>query len=566
MRRMLIALLSIVALVASMIGLSVGMAAPASADEGIVVTPSSIDPGDTPALVQVDLSGLATGTWVGGFPYKIRFNGFTGPATTFCMDIASATNPGELGMSMPLPTKGGSATSNCSMTGDTVQFHYQPAPSAEAIASRTITLYGLLTAPSAGAYFVDLLNGSNQVITSTRVGVGPCPAGDVVPAAPAAPAVITIDFDGNGGTCTTTKVTGFEGTWANAPTDSVCTRDGYLLGSFNTSADGSGLSIPVGGNLNLTGDNRLFAQWLSADAPVLTPGAPTDVVATSLWNRVQVNWTAPVNQGTTPVINYLVNAHPGASVCITSVAKDRKPTQCSFNGQLTAGTKYTFTVSALNYGGWGDTSIASAPASPQSLRITKHKRSKVFLSRDSKVDVGGIAPGYAARTKVTPWVKVGDTGTWVAQKGSLATVNASGKFGWGARFQRNAASQSIYVKFTVDGTNFSNIVQIRPSGASTSVKQIYIVRKDREIAPSGRQYVVATAQTHGFKKGEQLAVWLKWGSGTFAKSPGSLKVAADGTVGLRIPVATRNRSESVTLYIASQDDQVKSNVATESAP
>ena len=231
-----------------------------------------------------------------------------------------------------------------------------------------------------------------------------------------------------------------------------------------------------------------------------------------------------------------------------------------------AGTKYTFTVSALNYGGWGDASSASAPASPQSLGITSYRRSKVFLSRDSKVDVGGIAPGYPARTKVTPWVKVGDAGTWVAQKGSLATVNASGKFGWGARFQRNAASQSIHVKFTVDGTNFSNIVQIRPSGASTSVKQIYIVRKDREIAPNGRQYVVATAQTHGFKKGEQLAVWLKWGSGTFAKSPGSLKVAADGTVGLRMPVATRNRSESVTFYIASQDDQVKSNVATESAP
>ena len=564
MRRMLIALLAVVAMVASMIGLSVGMAAPASAIETISVTPSPYL--DAAAPLDVTINGFPTMVLNNYYVYFLDFNNMTGSNTgNVCPTFALVGGAGT-------PTPNGSPGANVAnptlpacewVSGTRFRFVYSDATGLNATSQVKITFPALTVAPPAsGQYNVIFTAGALGQYPLDSICIGNCPTGYV---APVAPAVITIDFDGNGGTCSTTKVTGYATTWANAPTDSVCTRDGYLLGSFNTSADGSGLTIPVGGNLNLTGDNRIYAQWLSPDAPIRTPGAPTDVVATSLWNRVQVNWTAPSDQGTTPVLNYLVNAHPGAKVCITSVVKDKKPTQCSFNGQLTAGTKYTFTVSALNFGGWGDASSASAPASPQSLGITSYKRSKVFLSFDSKVDVGGIAPGYPARTKVTPWVKVGDTGTWVAQKGSLATVNASGKFGWGARFKRNAASQAIYVKFTVDGTNFSNIVQIRPSGASTSVKQINIVRKDREIAPNGRQYLVATAQTHGFKKEERLAVWLKWGSGTFAKSPGSLKVAADGTVGLRIPVATRNRSESVTFYIASQNDEVKSNVVTESA-
>lgn len=575
MRRKLVSLATLVALLGAGLAGAVVVAPSASAVETITSSPASYDP-TLPVTITVDgFPNMAPGF---GYVYWLDFQNVTGAVTNtgastgvFGSQVDCAVQTGVTfatvaGPGSPVPNGQSAAppsTNGCEWISPTkFTFSYSGTAALDNTSQVSITFpAGSFTLPAGGQYGVNFTAGAAQQWQLSYACWGNCPVGGSN-----SPPQVTLGINGNGGTCSESALTGTLDTWTKAPGSSLCTRSGFVYMGLNTSADGSGIQVPFAGDVYFAGDNTLYAIWYDPQANNTAPGAPTNVVATSLWNRIQVNWTAPVDHGSTQIFNYLVQASPGAQVCITSVARDRKPTQCSFNGVLTAGKKYTFTVSALNYDGWGDQSIASAPASPQGLRITGYKRSKVFLSSDSKVDVGGVAAGYASRTKVTPWVKVGESGAWVAQKSSPATVNGSGKFAWSARFKKNASSQNIYVKFTADGTNFTNVIQIRPSGSATSVKQIYIVRKDREVLPLGRQRLRATAQTHGFKKGDPLEVWLKWGAGTFEKAAGPVKVAADGTVTLNMPIASRYRGDSVKFYFASPDGQVKSNEATETAP
>ena len=194
--------------------------------------------------------------------------------------------------------------------------------------------------------------------------------------------------------------------------------------------------------------------------PVFPAAAPTDVVATSGWNKVTVDWKAPTYTGSFPITNYLVQASPGGQVCITRLT-DPKLNQCTYTN-LTPGTNYTFTVQALNGAGWGDRSAPSNVASPQDLKIASYKRTKLnfFLGGGSKVNVSGSAAGFANGTRITPWLMWGNSGTWEEQKNSGLTAQG-GKFSWERKFSKNKNSQSLSVKFTI-GPDTSNVISMGP--------------------------------------------------------------------------------------------------------
>ena len=194
--------------------------------------------------------------------------------------------------------------------------------------------------------------------------------------------------------------------------------------------------------------------------PVFPAAAPTDVVATPGWNKVTVDWKAPTYTGSYPITNYLVQASPGGQVCITRLT-DPKLNQCTYTN-LTPGTNYTFTVQALNGAGWGDRSAPSNVASPQNLKITSYKRTKLnfFLGGGSKVNVSGSAAGFANGTRITPWLMWGNSGTWEEQKNSGLTAQG-GKFSWERKFSKNKNSQALSVKFTI-GPDTSNVVSMGP--------------------------------------------------------------------------------------------------------
>ena len=79
-----------------------------------------------------------------------------------------------------------------------------------------------------------------------------------------------------------------------------------------------------------------------AFASVTAPGAPTGVGAIPGNGSVRVSWTAPVNDGGSPITQYIVTSSPGTRICATRGTKF-----CTVN-RLTNGTSYTFWVNAYN--------------------------------------------------------------------------------------------------------------------------------------------------------------------------------------------------------------------------
>lgn len=197
-------------------------------------------------------------------------------------------------------------------------------------------------------------------------------------------------------------------------------------------------------------------------APPTPPGPPLDVVAKAGWQKVTVDWDPPANQGTYPVMNYRVQASPGASVCL-SRSTDEKLTQCTFTG-LDPGTPYTFTVQGLSGGGWGAQSAPSNAATPYELKITASDRKKLTFRRvslGSEVSARGAAFGYPAGTRITVFVREGDSGQWVEQKRSTLTSDATGNFSWKRKFSKSKDGTAISVQFAI-GADRSNPVRLPP--------------------------------------------------------------------------------------------------------
>ena len=80
--------------------------------------------------------------------------------------------------------------------------------------------------------------------------------------------------------------------------------------------------------------------------PAGRPGAPRNVTATPNGTTALVAWTAPLDDGGSPVTGYTVTASPGGASCTDT------GTSCTVTG-LVPGTTYTFTVVATNaHEGW----------------------------------------------------------------------------------------------------------------------------------------------------------------------------------------------------------------------
>ena len=84
-----------------------------------------------------------------------------------------------------------------------------------------------------------------------------------------------------------------------------------------------------------------------AGATVTVPGAPTGVVAAAVRDRneVVVSWTAPANNGGSPISSYTVTASPGGKTCTATIF-----VSCTVR-DLDFGSNYTFTVIASNSAG-----------------------------------------------------------------------------------------------------------------------------------------------------------------------------------------------------------------------
>ncbi len=193
----------------------------------------------------------------------------------------------------------------------------------------------------------------------------------------------TLDGSGNGSCSITEPMTG--------PTVFTATYSGD--GNYNPSSTGAGTSVTVG-----PGD----------------PGVPTGVTAVPGNGQATVSWTAPSDDGGSPITSYSIGVTPTGGPTVTYVDSSGvlhvqgDSVQTTFGG-LTNGVSYTFTVAATTTGGTSAASDASAAVAPsaQDALVTSS-------------DVGAFVPGRSFSIPLTA------TGPTAPTKASAAWFSAVG--------------------------------------------------------------------------------------------------------------------------------------------
>lgn len=107
---------------------------------------------------------------------------------------------------------------------------------------------------------------------------------------------------------------------------------------------------------NISGTGPASAPT-NAVTPATVPGPPTGVTGAPGNAQITVAWSAPYDNGGSPITLYTATSSPGGFTCTSTGLT------CVVTG-LTNGTAYTFTVTATNALGTSISSLASSPATP----------------------------------------------------------------------------------------------------------------------------------------------------------------------------------------------------------
>jgi len=176
--------------------------------------------------------------------------------------------------------------------------------------------------------------------------------------------------------------------------------------------------------------------------PAIAPGAPGQVTANPGDGSAVVTWDAPADQGSFPVTTYQVTSSPDGRTCLTTT------TECTITG-LTNGTAYTFTVRALNGGGW---SAASEPSNAVTPRGPATKSIVITGSREARtVKISGTTKGIDAGSELVPWTRMGGKADFTRGI-RVVVVGDAGDFTWKRR-----AARSVTIYFEHDGVTSNRV-------------------------------------------------------------------------------------------------------------
>ncbi|HKT51045.1 MAG TPA: fibronectin type III domain-containing protein [Candidatus Angelobacter sp.] len=176
-----------------------------------------------------------------------------------------------------------------------------------------------------------------------------------------------------------------------------------------TTATISGLTNGTALEFVVQACNASGCSPFSAPSSVVTPqaltvpGAPTGVVASPGNKSATIAWTAPANNGGSPIISYTITATPGG----LTVTVPASQTGLNFTG-LSTGTTYSFTVHATNSTG---NSLESLPSNAVTIIAQQAVDLGITMTSPTAVNAGAFVtftmtvvnngPGDAALVTLT---------------------------------------------------------------------------------------------------------------------------------------------------------------------
>jgi titin len=199
-------------------------------------------------------------------------------------------------------------------------------------------------------------------------------------------------------------VTLVENTLNTTPTYShtgLTTNQVYLYRVYSVTAFGT----------STTPSNEVVVQPTSSSA-LTAPGSPTGLGATAISpTQVNLSWTAPSNNGGSPITGYKIEVKSGSGSYSNLVSNTGNTATAYSHTGLTTGTTYTYRVSAINSIGTSaassetsatptSSSSSSVPSAPTGLVATASSATQVNLSWAAPSSNGGFAiSGYKIEFK-----------------------------------------------------------------------------------------------------------------------------------------------------------------------
>jgi plastocyanin len=276
---------------------------------------------------------------------------------------------------------------------------------------------------------------------------------------------VTPSANGGGGTFTPATVAISSGT-----PSATFTYTAASTGAKTISVSGGGLEQPAVISHNVT-------------ATPVAPSAPTIGSATAGGISASVTFTAPADNGGAAIIDYTVTSSPGGITAVGATSP------INVTG-LTAGTAYTFTVTARNSVGSGAASAASNSVTPFAVDIVRViNRANLTESGDGVTGYNYVGTGtffntYGRADKTLP----GSTNGWVQCVVGTVESPKTLCFGWTQGAAPTTGSYStcrfgVYVNPTtygrLDGTSLiavartpivGDIVRLEVSGTNILIR------------------------------------------------------------------------------------------------